>query len=369
MTILIISLPHDVHSLYVAHALSGLGHRVVIWSEPAEAGSMTASLMFEGLSVSLETAKAEFSPGSIHTVWMRRHNRLSMPSWVVEDDEIFVQQENYAFFRWLWAVIAPDARWIHSLTGYLTTEAKVLQMQAAQNAGLQVPTTLFSNDPSTIRCFVRDQAATGGAIYKTFFPIAWDEEKTIKPVMTTLVRESDFQDDEQVRAVPGIYQRKIEKSFEVRSTFFGKRERSVRIASQMAPGGELDWRDIAALDGFLTPYDLPPSINAACLRYMQRLGMAIACFDFIVTPSGEHIFLEANQQGQFLWVEQALPEIPMLREICCLLLDEDPLRAQSWDRLRDTSLAQIDADPRFAAMQASLLNNGFLDTGVSISEI
>jgi hypothetical protein len=34
----------------------------------------------------------------------------------------------------------------------------------------------------------------------------------------------------------------------------------------------------------------------------ELLGLAFGCIDLIVTPEGEHIFLEVNEMGQFLWV-------------------------------------------------------------------
>ncbi|MBA3537169.1 MAG: hypothetical protein H0T84_11265 [Tatlockia sp.] len=42
---------------------------------------------------------------------------------------------------------------------------------------------------------------------------------------------------------------------------------------------------------------------------MKEIGVVFGCFDFIVTPDDEIIFLELNEQGQFLWVEEILPEL------------------------------------------------------------
>lgn len=363
MNILIISLRHDAHSLFVAYALAKLGHRVVIWAEPAVAGETTASIKFGAQEASLSTCGIDFFSDSIDVVWMRRHTRLSMPKWVVREDEVYVLQESNAFFRWLWGAIANNARWFHSLTGYLSSETKVLQMQAAQQAGLQVPETLFSNDPDKIRLFLKENEQFGGSIYKTFYPMGWDEPDYIKPVHTTAVTEGDFNDDDKIRAVSGIYQRKTDKVFEVRSTFFGARERSVKIDSQKSQNGGLDWRDIWPIDSYISEYSLPEVVNEKCLAYMRILGMDIACFDFIVTSSGEHVFLEANQQGQFLWVEQVLPSMPMLKEICCLLLGAVPETSAEWKVLGAVSLHEMTSDSTFLGMQSDLREFGYLDTG------
>jgi glutathione synthase/RimK-type ligase-like ATP-grasp enzyme len=33
------------------------------------------------------------------------------------------------------------------------------------------------------------------------------------------------------------------------------------------------------------------------------MKLNFGCFDFIVTPEGEYVFLECNPNGQWLWIE------------------------------------------------------------------
>ena len=54
----------------------------------------------------------------------------------------------------------------------------------------------------------------------------------------------------------------------------------------------------------------------------ELLGLAFGCIDLIVTPEGEHIFLEVNEMGQFLWVEQDEPRSELLRCFATLLLNQ-----------------------------------------------
>jgi biotin carboxylase len=74
----------------------------------------------------------------------------------------------------------------------------------------------------------------------------------------------------------------------------------------------------------IEPDRLPPEVEEGCLRLMRRLGLLFGCFDFIVTPEGEHVFLEVNPAGQFLWVEEANPEILLLAPFVDFLLSRDP---------------------------------------------
>ena len=55
---------------------------------------------------------------------------------------------------------------------------------------------------------------------------------------------------------------------------------------------------------------------------MNHFGIVFGCFDFIVTPDGEYFFLEINEQGQFLWVEDANPSIKMLDTFTEFLIEQ-----------------------------------------------
>jgi hypothetical protein len=88
----------------------------------------------------------------------------------------------------------------------------------------------------------------------------------------------------------------------------------------------------------------------------MRLGdPAFCCFDFTVTPGGDHVFLEANQMGQFLWVEEKVPELPMLDTMCAFLMSGDRVfergslarRLSFGDYLetRASAPVQVGADP------------------------
>lgn len=51
---------------------------------------------------------------------------------------------------------------------------------------------------------------------------------------------------------------------------------------------------------------------------MEELGIVFGCFDFIVTPQGDYVFLEVNEMGQFLFVEE-WTGMPLLDAFCSFL--------------------------------------------------
>jgi hypothetical protein len=106
----------------------------------------------------------------------------------------------------------------------------------------------------------------------------------------------------------------------------------VALQSQRHDGSRTDWRVVApqALD--ITRIALPVAVAARCRSFLRRLDLRFGCVDFIVTPDGHYVFLEINQMGQFLWIEEAQPELPLLQMFCDFLVSRDP--AFRYARLR-----------------------------------
>ena len=98
---------------------------------------------------------------------------------------------------------------------------------------------------------------------------------------------------------------------------------TARLLSQELETSRLDWR-AAGSRLRVEPDRLPRDVEEACRRVMENLGILFGCFDFIVTPEGEHVFLEVNPAGQFLWVEEANPELRLLAPFVAFLLSRDP---------------------------------------------
>lgn len=127
-------------------------------------------------------------------------------------------------------------------------------------------------------------------------------------------------DESILHLTPGIYQKKVKKNFEVRVTFFGEEYIAVKIHNSE----ELDWRILSCSSKLkLSPITLPDDIEKKCISLMEKLGIYFGCFDFIVTPDDDFIFLEVNEMGQFLWIEFILPELKMLDKFCDFLISND----------------------------------------------
>jgi hypothetical protein len=112
----------------------------------------------------------------------------------------------------------------------------------------------------------------------------------------------------------------VPKKFELRVTYMGGFLHAVKLNSQASQASALDWRAVSPSALSMEEVDLPDRTANQCLEIMKCLGLRFGCLDLIVDTSGEYVFLEVNQMGQFLWIEQFQAGIPMLDHFCSFLL-------------------------------------------------
>jgi len=260
-----------------------------------------------------------------------------IPEEVDSSDRVFAFRECRAFLNGMQRLLGKDAFWVNPPAGFVRANLKVEQLRSAGRNGFQIPETLMSNDPAEIRTFVRARA--GRVVYKAFFPFSWKSPEGLATLFCSPVSLDDFPEDVILAAVPGIFQALVDKAYEIRVTAMGRRLFTVKIHSQQVPTARLDWR--AATESVrLEPFTLPGPVEKACHAVMKDLGIVFGCFDLVVTPGGDYVFLEVNEMGAFLWLEEQLPELLLADAFCELLCQGRSDFRISANRLK-TKLADV----------------------------
>jgi hypothetical protein len=316
--ILILTGPEDLHAFAVRDALLAKGGKVTLWQTPDFPSKSGESVLFEGgaRAVIAQGPELDLENPCFHTVWRRRPSYAIDWSKIHPSDRKFVDIECNIFRRSMLGLIAPDAFWVNPADAAINAGYKMLQHGAASALGLKAPDTLYSNDPQQIRAFIRRHG--GEIVYKPLRGLSWQGEKSIWMSFTSRLTEDQLTEDDLLRSAPGIYQQLIPKAFELRVTVMGHCVFAAKISSQDTEHGKLDWRR-APEKIKASPFELPPQITDLCFRLMAKLGIVFGCFDFIVTPEGDYVFLEVNEAGQFLFLE---PEtgLPLLDRFSEFLL-------------------------------------------------
>jgi hypothetical protein len=249
--------------------------------------------------VRLRGPELNLSEHAIGTVWNRRPSLVIDPERLHPADQDFVEQGCGTFRRSLLDMLAPDAFWVNPHRAVERT-SKLRQHQLALEVGLEVPDTLYTNDPGEIRAFLREHG--GQIVYKPFKMTAWRDDTKYYMTYTSLLTEAQLIEDALLSIVPGIYQALVPKAYELRVTMMGRRAFAAKLLSQETEAGRLDWR--RGQDELrMEPFELPTEVAEQCYALMRKLDIVFGCFDFIVQPDGRYVFLEVNQAGQFLFVE------------------------------------------------------------------
>ncbi len=295
--ILIISSAQDVHAQAVQKALDarGVAHRLLDLAEfpmrmdlgisMADSGPPQLALrLSDGTRLDMRSASA---------VWWRRPQPYGLPAEMTDPvNRAFAHQECDLAFRGMWQCM--PALWVNDPVRDAAASHKPWQLAIAQELGLSIPRTLITNDPEDAQRFV--SATSGEVIYKAFLAsaAAWRETRVLRPEDAAMLAS--------VRYAPVIFQAFVPARFDLRVTVIG--ERILAAAAETATGEYV--ADIRMNPGIRwRPYALPPEVAERLLALVRRLGLEYGAVDFRVTPEGEHVFLEINPAGQFLYIENA----------------------------------------------------------------
>lgn len=244
-------------------------------------------------------------------IWYRRfHVGALLPSELGDTRAACVEESRRTLFG---TIAATRCFQLDPLRAVRRADHKELQLRVARQVGLRIPRTLFSNEPQAVRRFVR--AVKGPVISKMQHSFAIYREGIENVVFTNVIGRDDLERLDGLRYSPMTFQEQVPKALEVRATVVGRRVFSAAVDSNALEDAKVDWRreGIPLLHAW-RPYQLPRDVERGLLRLTKWFGLNYAAADFIVTPKGEHLFLEANACGEFYWLQRT-PGLPILQAL------------------------------------------------------
>lgn len=206
------------------------------------------------------------------------------------------------------------AFWVSDPDRIRRAEHKPLQLAMARAHGLQVPATLLTSDPRAARDFAEQHQQI---IYKPLRHARPTIGDHVSLIYTNPVPPgTDFS---SVAFAPCLFQEYIPKALEIRTTVIGNAVLSVAIHSQEHDTSRHDWRRRAADQLAHEPHELPTDVAAKCQTLVSSLGLAFGAIDLIKTPDERYVFLEINPNGQWAWLQQRCPTVPLREALADLL--------------------------------------------------
>jgi hypothetical protein len=311
MTVLILSAPHDVHAQAVIRALAAHAVDVELLDLSEFPTRLALSMAFEGgrHRFALRRDGGDvLDLDRIRAVWWRRPQPFRLPPGMDPAHQRFALSEASTAFQGLYQSL-DSAHWVNIPARDATAMHKPYQLTLAQRIGLEIPTTLMTNDIEEAREFWHKH--DGEVVHKQFLalPDTWRETRRLGPEDKALA--------EAISIAPVIFQRHVAATADIRVTAVG-----IALYAGAADVRDADYPQDVRMNpsAKYVAHDLPPDVAEHLRQLMSHLGLVYGAIDLRLTPEGRYVFLEINPAGQFLYIEHDTGQ-PIAAALAQVLLD------------------------------------------------
>jgi glutathione synthase/RimK-type ligase-like ATP-grasp enzyme len=363
----------DTHALAVMIGLRRLGCSPYLWAPSDLPDFAKATISFDGgkgcPQVHLRHSGEEICLSDSRVFWHRRFARPMAPESASKFDVPAIESEALAHANNVIQILAERCFTVNDPAHTIKANCKALQVSAALNVGFAVPGTVISNDYDQVAAF---RANRDGVVAKNYRVQGW------MPADHKMVSSHTFElpalteeDRWSIEACPLIVQERIVREFEARVIAFGDNLFAARVAGS---SGELDSRFETTINGFdlMQPVEVPSAIRDGCVAYLKRLSLAFGAFDFIVDSEGKWWFLECNEAGQWLYLEQYAPEIELLDAFCRWLAkragverDVSQETLHFWEVVESSEFRDLNSRTKHKQAQLAFLPTSEFETGAA----
>jgi glutathione synthase/RimK-type ligase-like ATP-grasp enzyme len=312
--ILIVTRRDDLHADLVAAKIAAAGGRPFRLNLDEFPEHFALSLEFTGGrwqgDLTCLPTDDSLSLADIGAVWMRKKASFAFASPLMPQEKAYANAETeHILFSLLYSL---DCYWMSHPVALRGASWKGEQLLRAARMGFCVPSSMVTNERVAVDAF--RAAADDGIVFKSLSSPSLaaadvDPEHRVTASLPTTRITADHEDVlDGVGELPCFFQHHVPKAHELRVTVIDDRLFAARIHSQDDPRTATDCRDMSAEIRY-EKATLPAEIGQLCLDFVHSYGLTYGALDLIVTPGGDHVFLENNPVGQFLFVEQLVPEL------------------------------------------------------------
>lgn len=193
-----------------------------------------------------------------------------------------------------------DGKWFNHPNSIILAEDKPRQLRLASEVGFSVPETIITNELGSLQHLF----AGGDVIAKPMKQSLIEDDIGLSRVIyTTSISSIGEIDPHDLRVVPVIFQRRIDKRIDLRVTVVESNVFAVAINSQKLEVTQTDWRHSSVTDLEHDVFEIPEQIGEKCIEIVHRLNLRFGAIDMALDRFGTYWFLECNPNGQWAWIE------------------------------------------------------------------
>jgi ATP-GRASP peptide maturase of grasp-with-spasm system len=181
---------------------------------------------------------------------------------------------------------------------------KIDVLLKAKELGLLIPETIITTSKKELLMFYNENNTL---ITKPIFEVAPIIYKNSSISMFT--KEVELEDIEKFpdQFYPSLFQKRIDKLFEIRAFIYKDKIYSIAIFSQDDNQTKTDFRNYNySKPNRNVPFKLPKSIESKLFELIKEVKLNTGSIDLIANTNGELVLLEINPVGQFGMVSVGL---------------------------------------------------------------
>ncbi|MCL4511808.1 MAG: hypothetical protein M1470_12155 [Bacteroidetes bacterium] len=283
--VIIITKEFDPHSDIVASKLKSKVFRLDI--EDLISGKSTIEII-EGKTIFINKF-VSISLDEIDTVYWRKP-LINVEQVYPENNKVTT---SWRFLLDNLAGILSNKRWINHPNHYWLASKKLFQLLLAKELGLNVPKYSFSTIPQN--AFLN--LGVDKALFKSITTQLSVQGVALEKSFGNVLLEKDDVDGEDI--LPSLFQEFLKRKAEWRISIVDKK---VFPAKLLVEG---DYIDIKEKENYsVISENTPSEISNKLLKFMEVTHLNYCAFDLIEDYDNKFFFLEANPNGQWLWIEQ-----------------------------------------------------------------
>ncbi|MBE9038401.1 MvdC family ATP-grasp ribosomal peptide maturase [aff. Roholtiella sp. LEGE 12411] len=264
----------------------------------------------------LEYGTHSISTEQVQAVWMRRIWEPKLSKELAPQFREACLRESQATLDGFWDSLK-GANWVDDLERINVAHNKLRQLRVASEVGFTIPQTLVTNKAESAREFFHQ--VNGKMVSKLLTALSHTMESTSFFLYTSTVKEEDLLDAESLRYCPMVFQEQIPKQLELRVVYVNGKVFVGALDAGVYAASKADWRKPGVDVGAWQHHELPDELVRRLQAFMGKFGLLFGALDFILTPSGEYVFLEVNPTGEWGMVERDL-DLPISSAIADTLI-------------------------------------------------
>lgn len=315
-TVLILAEDIDAHADHLVHQINQVPNFKPIRLNPEKLCARTSSISITHkagkLSGHVVYNDHEFDLTSIYSAICRNYlfdeldNQTEDSGW-----ESLDVAEKIAAYKGIFMM--DGIKWINNPYVMDKTDNKIYQANLAHQLGFNIPEFLVSNNSENCNQFSKQQQATA---LKQLSSLAVIDERSeaAYSLYTSLIDPTENFADLNGDLI--FLNKYVEKDYEIRANYVAGEIFAAKILSQQSEKGKVDFRRDQSI--VAEPLTLDKDLQEKIHRFMEHVQLEYAAIDFVVKGNAIY-FLEANYEGNFLWLEHSLKQ-PISMVMCRYLV-------------------------------------------------